>query len=116
MKRFALAALAALPLVGGTASAADMAVKARPLLPPPPVFSWTGCYIGAQVGWAELRDRQDLSSPTFALAVSSTADGVKGGGHAGCNYQFNQFVIGIEGDIEAADINNSYAIGAPFVN
>jgi outer membrane immunogenic protein len=93
-----------------------MAVKARPVAVLPPVFSWTGCYIGAQVGWAELRDRQDLSSPVFALTVTDTADGVKGGGHAGCNYQFNQFVIGVEGDIEAADINNSFAIGAPFSN
>ena len=33
----------------GVASAADMAVKARPL-PPPPIFSWTGCYIGIQGG------------------------------------------------------------------
>ena len=36
----------------GLANAADMPVKARPLPPPAPVFSWTGFYIGAHVGGA----------------------------------------------------------------
>jgi outer membrane immunogenic protein len=116
MRKIALAAAAASMMLVGSASAADMAVKARPAPIPAPVFSWTGCYIGAQVGWAELRDRQALSSPVFDLAVGSTADGVKGGGHAGCNYQANQFVFGIEGDIEGSDISNRYVIGAPFAN
>src|SRR4051794_37552073 len=116
MKKIALAAAAVSLMLAGSASAADMAVKARPAPIPAPIFSWTGCYIGAQVGWAELRDRQALSSPTFALAVDSTADGVKGGGHAGCNYQANQFVFGIEGDIEGSDIDHRYVIGPPFAN
>jgi outer membrane immunogenic protein len=116
MKKIALAAAAASMMLAGAASAADMAVKARPAPIPAPVFSWTGCYIGAQVGWAELRDRQDLSSPTFALPVDSTASGVKGGGHAGCNYQVSRFVFGLEGDIEDSDINNRYVIGFPFTN
>jgi len=45
---FAGAGLIAFTSVG---FAADLPVKARPL-PPPPPFSWTGFYIGAQVGYA----------------------------------------------------------------
>jgi outer membrane immunogenic protein len=34
----------------GLAFAADMAVKAPPSPPPAPVYSWTGWYIGGNVG------------------------------------------------------------------
>src|SRR5260370_3009945 len=39
-------------LMAGSAMAADMPVKA-PIMraPPPPVFSWTGCYIGGGGGY-----------------------------------------------------------------
>ena len=47
MKRILLASVAALGLAG-TASAADLAVKAPPLVP---VFTWSGCYLGANAGW-----------------------------------------------------------------
>ena len=47
MKRILLASVAALGLAG-TASAADLAVRA-PV--PVPLFSWTGCYLGINGGW-----------------------------------------------------------------
>src|ERR1051325_7239008 len=52
MKKLAIAAVAGSALLTGivTASAADMAVKAAPMAPAP--FSWTGFYIGANVGGA----------------------------------------------------------------
>ena len=99
------------------ASAADMAPRPYTKAPPPvvaQVYNWTGFYIGAQVGWAEIRDNQFLSSPTFALPVASRADGVVGGGHAGYNWQASQFVFGVEGDIEGSSLRNTYVIGAPF--
>ena len=51
MKIFTAAAAAAL-LIAGTAasSAADMAVKAPPVVAPAPIWSWTGFYIGGHVG------------------------------------------------------------------
>ena len=51
MKRLILTIASASLLSCGLANAADLPVKARPL-PPPPVFSWTGFYIGAHVGGA----------------------------------------------------------------
>src|SRR5262249_60071547 len=50
MNKVLLAGIA-LALGTGVASAADMPVKAPPA-PLPPPFSWTGCYIGGNVGGA----------------------------------------------------------------
>jgi len=41
----------------GTASAADLAVKAMPYATPAPAFSWTGCYIGGHAGDGALLDQ-----------------------------------------------------------
>ena len=49
MKR-ALAAVAALMMTTAVAGAADMAVKARPMVAPPVIWSWTGFYFGGHVG------------------------------------------------------------------
>src|ERR1700730_3799795 len=56
MKKFLLSGVAAIAIVAGTpAIAADLGVrpayKAAPIAPPVPVFSWTGCHVGAHVGW-----------------------------------------------------------------
>jgi outer membrane immunogenic protein len=56
MKKFLLATIGLAALVGiaAPASAADMAVKARPPAPVlPPIYDWTGFYIGANGGWGE---------------------------------------------------------------
>jgi hypothetical protein len=52
-KFIALLAGAALSLgFVNVASAADMAVKARPVAPPPVLlYDWSGFYIGANGGW-----------------------------------------------------------------
>ena len=76
------------------------------------VFSWTGCYIG--YGWGRetvsipnLGETTGLSELASVSLPSVTGDtkGVLGGGQVGCNYQFApNWVIGIEGDGEAANI------------
>ena len=92
----------ALALGTGVASAADMPVKAPPYVPPPP-FSWTGCYIGGNIGaaWANTEWHDTL----FGLDWSRSSDArFIGGGQVGCNYQFNNpgFVIGLEGQFDWA--------------
>jgi outer membrane immunogenic protein len=126
MKRFLLAGVATIALVG-SASAADIYRKAPPPAPPPaaaPAFSWTGCYIGAQGGWGWGRKRVDESflrtvtaTGAFVFAESASSDvdtsGPVFGGQIGCDYQFGlgkgfgpgAWVIGIEADVLAADIN-----------
>lgn len=90
----------------GAASAADMAVKARPL--PVPVYSWTGCYIGFSAGAKGVQTRDTAYYPAFAAAPLSSVDLGQleditwiAGGQAGCNYQSGNWVFGIEGDAHA---------------
>jgi len=102
MCRSLLAAAALFVLAGTPALAADMAVKAPP---PPPVPSWTGCYVGAELsyGWGN----SATSFSNGAVGGSSIPNGVLGGGLLGCNYQIRQVVVGIEGDFEAASIKGN---------
>jgi outer membrane immunogenic protein len=50
----AITSLLTLLLTSLTAGAADMRLKAPPAAPPPPPFSWSGFYIGGDLGgvWA----------------------------------------------------------------
>jgi outer membrane immunogenic protein len=122
----ATAALAAL-VVGAPAFAADMAAPVYKAPPPPaPVFSWTGFYIGGQGGggWGNstATETNTFFCPAggacgalfpvgpFPLANTSTSGGF-GGVTAGFNWQASQFVLGVEGDWSAADINGSAACG-----
>ena len=96
--------------IAQTAFAADMPVKS-PVLKAPimALYSWTGCYFGAQIGygWATANHSFDNGAPSD----TSKPNGVVGGGLLGCNYQINTFVVGIEGDIEASDL-----MGGEFAN
>src|SRR5579862_5167385 len=96
----------------GTAFAADLPYqKSAPVYapPPPPVFTWTGVYIGAQVGYQWGTPKADLS--TSGAFVSNlpvnNANGVVGGAHVGYNYQVSQFVFGVEGDVDGLDYHSS---------
>jgi outer membrane immunogenic protein len=93
----ALAALvAAMP-----ALAADLpSTKTAPLPPPPVVYDWTGFYIGADLGgvWADGRY-------TFPASTTLSGDSVLGGGFIGYNRQYNNFVLGLEGDIQGLGVD-----------
>jgi outer membrane immunogenic protein len=77
----------------GAASAADLAVKALPVVAP--VFSWTGCYVGVHAGAGVLLDQgfQNQTAPADRHGVGGLA-----GGQLGCNYQTGMLVLGIEGE------------------
>jgi outer membrane immunogenic protein len=108
MKKLAIALAATAALVG-QATAADMAVKARPA--PPPIATWTGCYISGSVGYG-LFDNESSSFDAIGPITPRTDYGGRGwlaGGGGGCDYQFGfgggggifgtgQFVIGFLGD------------------
>ena len=53
-RKFLLASVGALALTGSAALAADLPSRAPPpvYLPPVPIFTWTGIYIGGQIGYA----------------------------------------------------------------
>jgi outer membrane immunogenic protein len=102
MNKAIIAGVALLALGTGVAGAADLPVKAPPYVPPP-VFSWTGCYIGGNIGaaWANTEWHESL----FGLEWGRTSDArFIAGGQIGCNYQFQNpgFVIGLEGQFDWA--------------
>jgi outer membrane immunogenic protein len=92
-----------------------------------PVFTWTGFYVGANLGAA--RDASELTltanpetfnnGPIFPPGLLSPADfafmadrarehetSLTGGGQIGYNYQVGGFVFGVEADINFSDIQN----------
>ena len=99
------------------AHAADLAVKAPPP-PPVPVFSWTGFYIGANIGgaWANNDWRDTLFLTNFNNNGNNGNNGVFiGGGQIGGNYQIGSFVIGGEWDFDWAGNNNGTGVIIPGV-
>ncbi len=98
----------------GVAMAADLPSRKAPptyVPPPPPVFTWTGVYIGAQIGYQWGTSGTDIAG---ALPFAYNANGVTGGAHVGYNYQISQFVVGLEGDVNGLDYSGSNTSAAPF--
>jgi outer membrane immunogenic protein len=86
-------------LLVGPVLAADLPPTAFPPPAPyaPPVFNWTGVYVGYNVGGG--LDNENLSS-NFGSTWSMSKVAFIAGGQAGYNYQIGRFVAGIEGDID----------------
>jgi outer membrane immunogenic protein len=113
MKKIALGIVGLTVLVAAPAVAADLAVKAVPVkyAPAPPVFSWTGCYLGVHAGggW------QDSTFPNNGFISSGV--GALGGAQAGCNLQWRQFVIGVEGEFWGSTLRGrQFDDGISFTN
>jgi outer membrane immunogenic protein len=119
MKKFAVASISALVIGTGAAFAADLPVKAPPA-PVAPVYSWTGFYVGANVGYGWTGGGTSLAGNDTALsslAVGVTTlnttlsasgenkfSGLIGGGEFGYNYQVNRkWLVGIEADLQGSD-------------
>jgi outer membrane immunogenic protein len=99
------ALLIAAPL--SAANAADPKYKV-PAPPPAPIFTWTGFYVGGQIGyqWGTVTRAAYFADGAFnALMPPISAHGVVGGAHGGYNYQMNQFVVGLEGDIAGTGLS-----------
>lgn len=94
-------------------------------LPPPPVYpkaplpyeappSWSGCYLGGNLGagWDSTHtDGVAFAGVPFVPPVdygSSSGTGFIGGGQVGCDYQFaSSWVIGIQGKADFGTINST---------
>jgi len=119
MLKRALLGVSALALLAGSAAAADLSTRypVKAAVVPVQMFSWTGFYIGGNVGWGWASNSFDYAVPgaSFAYDVGNT-NGFFGGLQGGYNYQFaNNVVIGVEADLEFADISssNNLLVGGP---
>lgn len=104
--RSALLGATALAVGSSWAYAADLPVKAPAAAPiyAPPVATWTGFYLGPNVGWGWAR--------VDASGVANDLNGVIGGGQIGYNWQTGNFLIGIEGDFQGSAQSRSDTVGA----
>jgi outer membrane immunogenic protein len=102
MKRFVVGA-AALAAAGWTASAeaADMYGQRAPYTVNQPLnaYSWAGPYLGANVGYEWGSVSNNPAKPS----------GFVGGVQAGYNFQSGPWVFGVEGDIQAAGADDTFA-------
>jgi outer membrane immunogenic protein len=83
-------------------------------VPPPPStsYTWTGFYVGVSVGHGSSDGDTAVnplpSAATFVNLLPQTLNldptGALGGGQIGYNWQHGHFVVGVEADISAADI------------
>jgi len=123
MRQLLVALIAAGSAIAFTqfASAADLPRKAPAYTPPPPpVYSWTGFYIGGNVGggWGDRDVTFTANDPGAALLLpaiglasqSFDTSGVIGGLQVGYNYQFNRnWLVGFETDFDWSGMKGSSA-------
>jgi outer membrane immunogenic protein len=121
VKRFAIALLAVISLSVGasqSASAADLPLKAPPMVAAPLPWSWTGLYLGGNIGysWGQAGSVTTLNGAQV-FSDSLNVDGIIGGGQIGYNWQASNFVFGIEADIQGSgqkgDKSVSFLIPVP---
>ncbi|MFL5184480.1 MAG: outer membrane protein [Microvirga sp.] len=127
MKKILLSSVALLGLATG-ALAADLPSRSAPapIIAAVPVFTWTGFYVGAQIGYGWNANDNDIVLPSGFVVQSGdfgdSGDGFLAGVHAGYNVQLGSFVVGVEGDVEGVfgDDNDDVVIigpgGAVFTN
>jgi outer membrane immunogenic protein len=116
-----LASVGALALTGSAALAADLPSRAPPpvYLPPAPIFTWTGIYVGGQVGYAwgsgnlNYTGFDPITGAAFSTGIGGSPSGVIGGAHVGYQYQVNQFVFGLEGTVDGTSLSNTTAAFFP---
>jgi outer membrane immunogenic protein len=116
------AAMLAALAVGVPAIAGDRPIKASP---PLPLWTWTGFYVGANAGYAWNHDDgalQCINPKGVSLGAGcglipfgglDASEGF-GGGQAGYDRQFGKYVLGVETDLQGADIRGSTSTNGPW--
>ncbi|MBU6461449.1 MAG: porin family protein [Bradyrhizobium sp.] len=111
----------------GAASAADLAARPYTKAPPmvPEVYTWTGFYVGGNVGAIGFGGNAIHQCTSPAGVASGTGcelvpdlglndTGVLGGVQAGYNWQSGRWVFGLEGDIDGTGLRGSAGTSGVF--
>jgi outer membrane immunogenic protein len=98
--------------LAGSAIAADL-----PVTPPPiPVFTWSGVYLGGQIGYGWGNDNGNVYNfgplgpvtvPNAFASSGTNPHGVVGGAHIGNNWQVNQWVFSLESDVDGSGLSQT---------
>ena len=111
MFRHILLSTAAVAALTTASFAADLPTRKAPApYVPAPIFTWTGFYVGAQVGAAWTKDKvTDSDRPTGLLIGNGNLDNssIVGGLHAGYNMQSGSIVYGLEADLELSGLSKT---------
>ena len=122
MKAYLLAAVAALT-VSSVAQASDLSTKTVPSPAPAPVsklFDWTGAYIGVNGGYG--KGYSDITNVQFGTGTlysypdedgNFAMNGSLVGGQLGYNQEIGRIVVGVEADLDYANMKGNYAFPAP---
>jgi outer membrane immunogenic protein len=126
MRKVMLAGAALAALISGPSFAADLARPVYKALPPPvELWSWSGFYLGVNVGYSFGRSNTDAAifdaSTGDLLAARNNSfnmNGVIGGGQIGVNWQTGVWVWGLEADIQGSGQkgDTSFACAVTFCN
>jgi outer membrane immunogenic protein len=104
MKRFLMSVVGLVAMLGTGASAADLSRPPPMVTKAPyyaPFYNWTGFSAGVNGGYGWGKSDWSVAGTNF-----DTRGGLFGG-QAGYNWQFGQFVWGVEGDIDWSDMRSS---------
>ena len=132
IRKLLLASVGALALTGSAAFAADLPSRAPPpvYVPPVPIFTWTGIYVGGQIGyaWGSGNNYFNGFDPFFNGGTylnsnlgGSSPNGVIGGAHVGYQIQLPQWsifsssgvVLGLEGSVDGTSLTNTGTLFFP---
>ena len=109
MKRISIGLAAATALLATSAFAADLPAKVYTKAPVvvAPIYSWTGFYVGGNIGysWGRSNDTSTITNTASGAVLATSAgksnlNGVVGGGQVGYNWQMQNWVWGLEADIQ----------------
>ncbi len=126
VKKFGIVAVLVMASTG--AMAADLPSRRAPpvYVPPPalPVFTWTGLYVGGQVGYEFGRSQAIAFAPGLGGLAGNggNSNGIIGGAHIGYNYELSSLpalggfggahlVVGVEGDVDGSSAKSNYGLG-----
>jgi outer membrane immunogenic protein len=122
MKQILIAGTAVASVFATTAFAADLAPHVYTKAPPPvvAVYDWTGFYVGGNVGysWGRSSTTEAFSDSVLGTVLAATTakfdlNGVIGGGQIGYNWQRDNWVFGLEADIQGSGEKGSTSAVCP---
>jgi outer membrane immunogenic protein len=120
MKQLLFAAIGIVVFGASAACAADMGppvYKAPYPVPPPPLYSWTGFYVGANGGFGGNNVNYSSTIAGVTGNTSLNSSGFLGGGQAGFNWQVApSWVIGVETDFDGTNISSNASASTPFAS